>query len=136
MKSLSQYICEASKPIKEIEVDLGVKFPSSAKFVNEMICFDLPENKYNNIYSAKGGWFNTLTKKYNKSSNNFECVESVKDESDLSWNFSTDTPNGDEKWIRKYKIVADSGNNYEMIETQVRIYGKKQDQYYVSIRKV
>lgn len=136
MKSLSQYIFEASKQVKEIESELGVKFPSTAKFSNDIICFDLPENKYNNIYSSKGGWFNILTKKYNKSSENFECVESVKDESDMSWNFASDVPSGDEKWIRKYKIIADNGSVYEMIETQVRIYGKKQDQYYVSIKKV
>lgn len=132
MKSFTDFILEASKPIKEFEDELKIKFPSKTKVEDGVLSFELQEKKY--IDYSSGWFYKVFLKKYNNSNNNYQS-ETIKDESDLSWDFGNDSPNGDEKWIRIYTITSDSGQIYKMIETQVRTYGKKHDVYYVSIKK-
>lgn len=132
MKTLTQYITEASKPVKEFEAALGLKFPSKAKVKDSILTFDMDEKKY----ASWNGWHsNVFLNVYNRQAGNLTDVKTVKDESELKWDFGADTPKGNEKWITSYTLNTANGN-YVMIETQVRNHKTGKDTYYIAIKKV
>lgn len=131
MKTLTQYITEASKPVKEFEAALGLTFPSKAKVKDGVLTFDMDEKKY----TSWNGWYsNVFLNVYNKQAGNITS-KTVKDESELKWDFGADTPKGNEKWITSYTLTASNGDIYEMIETQVRNHKTGKDTYYIAIKK-
>lgn len=131
MKSLTQYITEASKPVKEFEEALGLTFPSKAKVKDGILTFDMDEKKY----KSWNGWYsNVFLNVYNRQAGNI-TANTVKDESELKWDFGADTPKGNEKWITSYTLNTANGN-YVMIETQVRNHKTGKDTYYIAIKKV
>lgn len=130
MKTLTQYITEASKAVKEFEAVLGLTFPSKAKVKDGVLTFDMDEKKY----KSWGGWYgNVFLNVYNNQAGNI-TVKTVKDESELKWDFGADAPKGNEKWITSYTLNTASGD-YIMIETQVRNHKTGKDTYYIAIKK-
>lgn len=139
MKALTQYIrdlsistmlTEASKPVKEFEAALGLKFPSKAKVKDGMLTFDMDEKKY----KSWNGWYsNVFLNVYNRQAGNV-TAKTVKDESELKWDFGADSPKGNEKWITSYTLNTANGD-YTMIETQFRNHKTGKDTYYIAIKK-
>lgn len=133
MKTLTQYITEASTPVKEFETALGLKFPSKAKVKDGILTFDMTFKKY---YDWDGWYATVFLNVYNKQSKNL-VTKTVKDESELEWDFGADAPKGNEKWISIYTLKTPNSGTYEMIEIQVcnhRTGGK--DHIYIAIKKV
>lgn len=131
MKTLTQYITEASKPVKEFETALGLTFPSKAKVKDGILTFDMDEKKY----KSWNGWHsNVFLNAYNRQAGNI-TAKTVKDESELNWDFGADAPKGNEKWITSYTLTTSNGDTYEMIETQVRNHKTGKDTYYIAIKK-
>lgn len=132
MKTLTQYITEASKPVKEFEAALGLTFPSKAKVKDGILTFDMTYKKYHDW----NGWYgDVFLNVYNNQSKNL-VAKTVKDDSELKWDFGADAPKGNEKWITSYTLTTSNGDTYEMIETQVRDHraGGK-DHIYIAIKK-
>lgn len=130
MKTLTQYITEASKPVKEFEAALGLTFPSKAKVKDGILTFDMDEKKY----KSWNGWYsNVFLNVYNRQAGNL-IAKTVKDESELKWDFGADAPKGNEKWITSYTLNTTAGD-YMMIETQVRNHKTGKDTYYIAIKK-
>ena len=130
-ESIESFIVEASKPVQEFESALGLKFPTKAKVVDGVLSFEMNEKQYTDTW--KGWRGNVLYSVYSKSKGNI-TAKTVKDESELTWNFNTDSPKGKEKWIKTYTLNAPNGDIYEMVELQVRSGSK--DTYYISIKKM
>jgi len=130
MKTLTQYITEASKPVKDFEATLGLTFPSKAKVKDNVLTFDMDEKKY----KSWNGWYsNVFLNVYNNQAGNL-TAKTVKDESELNWDFGADAPKGNEKWITTYTLNTAAGD-YVMIETQVRNHKTGKDTYYIAIKK-
>ena len=81
MKSLTQYITEAAKPVKEFETILGVKLPAKSKVDNGVLTFDMPDKKWKGL---DGWWyeFKVLHK------NDLKHIQSLKDESALKYDYN------------------------------------------------
>lgn len=132
MKNLREYITEASKPVKEFEDILGVKFPSKAKVMDGVLSFDMDKKKYKTTWN---GWFiDEFCKVYNKQAQNVTS-KSIKNDSEVDWDFNRDAPSSDDKWITMYTLTTQSGETYEMAETQVRSHKTGKDHIYISIKK-
>lgn len=132
MIQLKDYICESSKVVKEFENMLNLKFPSKTKVKDGVLTFDMDEKKY----KSWGGWYdNVFLNVYNKQSGNITS-KTIKDESELTWDFGIDSPKGNEKWITSYTLTTPNGDIYEMIETQVRNHKSGKDTFYIAIKKL
>ena len=127
MKTLTQYIFEAAKPVKEFEAILGMKLPSKAKVDNGVLTFDMPDKKWKGL----DGWWYEFNKLHK---NDLKHIKSLKDESALHYIHNGDTFKGKEKWIDEYEFV--SGNDiYTIIVLQVRDMKFGKDHMYITIKK-
>ena len=127
MKTLIQYITEASKPVKEFEAILGMKLPPKAKVNNGVLTFDMPDKKWKGL---DGWWyeFKVLHK------NDLKHIQSLKDESALKYDYNGDTFKGKEKWIDEYQYTV--GNDiYNITIMQVRDMKSGKDHMYITIKK-
>lgn len=132
MKNLREYITEASKPVKEFEDILGLKFPSKSKVMDGVLSFDMDKKKYKTTWN---GWFiDEFVKVYNKQAQNVTS-KSIKNDSEVDWDFNRDAPSSDDKWITMYTLTTQSGETYEMAEIQVRSHKTGKDHIYISIKK-
>lgn len=132
MKNLQEYITEASKPVKEFEDALELKFPPKSKVVDGVLSFDMDKKKYKTSWN---GWFlDVFVEVYNTQVGNV-VSKSIKNDSEVDWDFNRDAPKTDDKWITMYTLTTPSGEIYEMVETQVRSHKTGKDHIYISIKK-